>query len=658
MCSNHLCPFCSFPLLSHIRGGKLYWFCQSCIQEVPYGIYQRNYLLKNSSENEQILPTLTQGNVLNNFQKNMNIKELFFGQNIGKFLMTIQQFLAADRVILCQLDPTGKMSVIAESLLSGCSTTNKSKVNHFLSLETLNKLHHGKTEFISDLSENSEPESLGTILASIFSLKSQLTIPIRVRDETQKCSFLWGIIIAHTCYKIAEWNRKQINLCELIAQQIGLSIEQESRYIDLSKLIHYDEFTNLANRHYFEDILDQKWQYLSKLNLPISLVICELKLRENWQLIQDKENQNNYQQQIINILKNSLPNIDNLVAHYREQSFVILLPNYQYPDQIVGTIKSEFTMWKKRNHYEEITNYLELNLGFATVIPHEENLPESLIIAAHDHLNKQKKQEQKLNQLRQIKEVKTPKIDQVTKVELLMSYLAYFLSRGKTIITPHQGKITFEGDVYQYNGYDYNFVNFWQKLTQIRDFPEFYLEGDTHNFGEFLTGNYTVNSCSRCNLPIPIPVGAALDIPSCNLCENKQITKEYKIVIFGEKSIYTWEKLLRINGFKCYIFSDPDSFAKEDVNWEIDLILIDAEISPNLVKNWQQKLAQSQQLKDVPIIALTKQASQVLPWQEQELELIDYLLIPLNGEYLAEHLRKISQLDSSLSKNKLHWFPK
>jgi CheY-like chemotaxis protein len=301
---------------------------------------------------------------------------------------------------------------------------------------------------------------------------------------------------------------------------------------------------------------------------------------------------------------------------------------------------------------------LTINLGCATLIPNSKTLPESLIIEAHNNLNKEKKREQKINKFREIKEIKTKKIEQVTNEELLMSYVGYFLSRGKAIITPYQGKITFEGQVYQYNGYDYNFVNFWHKLTQKRDFPEFYLAGDTHNFAEFLTGNYTVNSCSRCDLPIPIPVGGALDIPSCNLCEDRQIKREYKIIIFGEKVSNYREKLLRVNGFKCYIFSDPDSLANEYLKLEIDLILIDAEISPNLVKNWEQKLRQNEQLKDVPILALTTQASQVLPWQEQKLGIMDYILTPLNGEYLAEHLRKIGQLESSLAKNKLHWFPK
>lgn len=31
--TQHTCPLCSYPLLRHIRPGKLYWFCRHCYQE-------------------------------------------------------------------------------------------------------------------------------------------------------------------------------------------------------------------------------------------------------------------------------------------------------------------------------------------------------------------------------------------------------------------------------------------------------------------------------------------------------------------------------------------------------------------------------------------------------------------------------------------------
>jgi diguanylate cyclase (GGDEF)-like protein len=38
MSQTHICPFCSSPLLCHIRLGKICWFCRHCHQEIPYGV--------------------------------------------------------------------------------------------------------------------------------------------------------------------------------------------------------------------------------------------------------------------------------------------------------------------------------------------------------------------------------------------------------------------------------------------------------------------------------------------------------------------------------------------------------------------------------------------------------------------------------------------
>lgn len=30
------CPYCSHPLLRHVRSRQIYWFCNHCYQEMPY----------------------------------------------------------------------------------------------------------------------------------------------------------------------------------------------------------------------------------------------------------------------------------------------------------------------------------------------------------------------------------------------------------------------------------------------------------------------------------------------------------------------------------------------------------------------------------------------------------------------------------------------
>ncbi|MGA7937973.1 MAG: HAMP domain-containing sensor histidine kinase, partial [Kovacikia sp.] len=92
---------------------------------------------------------------------------------------------------------------------------------------------------------------------------------------------------------------------------------------------------------------------------------------------------------------------------------------------------------------------------------------------------------------------------EVTQVDMLLGYVAYYVSRGRAIISPVRGPILFDQTVYQYWGYTSDFLHFWRGLQQQRDFDEFYLEDDIATFGEFLHKGRTVQECVRCRLPVP-----------------------------------------------------------------------------------------------------------------------------------------------------------
>ena len=52
MSQTHICPFCSSPLLCHIRLGTIYWFCRHCHQEIPYGVLDDIKIGHNREDND------------------------------------------------------------------------------------------------------------------------------------------------------------------------------------------------------------------------------------------------------------------------------------------------------------------------------------------------------------------------------------------------------------------------------------------------------------------------------------------------------------------------------------------------------------------------------------------------------------------------------
>ena len=54
--SANTCPCCGGSLLRHVRHGELYWFCQSCRQEVPLLTVIRVRHPRGETQNTAVLP--------------------------------------------------------------------------------------------------------------------------------------------------------------------------------------------------------------------------------------------------------------------------------------------------------------------------------------------------------------------------------------------------------------------------------------------------------------------------------------------------------------------------------------------------------------------------------------------------------------------------
>ena len=248
--------------------------------------------------------------------------------------------------------------------------------------------------------------------------------------------------------------------------------------------------------------------------------------------------------------------------------------------------------------------------------------------------------------------------------ELLKSYVAYYLSRGKAIMSPHQGSLGFPGAVYSYEGYRFEFENFWRRLQERSDFRQLYLMGDMRCFEHFLEGSYTVLECQRCHLPIPTRYGRVYDGPECTLCddcptkwaksERSQATT--RVLAVGEVPTESREtqRLFRQNRYEVQFVETPGEVLSRLWGTGVDVITLQGDLSESQGRHWASQLRQDSRFAELPIWGLSDRAGYGLPWMVRPLELQHYLLPPLSGEYLVRYLRSRRQEQTPL----LHWFPR
>lgn len=241
--------------------------------------------------------------------------------------------------------------------------------------------------------------------------------------------------------------------------------------------------------------------------------------------------------------------------------------------------------------------------------------------------------------------------------DILLDYVAHFISRGKVVVSQTAGKLIYKDRVYQNTGYAPEFNEFWSRLRSRPDFEQLYLEGDVYYFGQFLNGSFEVGECVRCDLQIPIPLGMHQYQGSCHLCDKHPTTNMINLLIVGDlpANQSLLQRLFLLRGFKVSFIDRPQGITEDILGVGIGLILLYGEVSERLGHLWLELLSHYAPLQDVPIVALSRQAGR--RGRNSPIELEDYLQQALNAESLTSSLRYLVQQHKQLPSG-LHWLPR
>jgi diguanylate cyclase (GGDEF)-like protein len=713
--------------LSHIQGGQLSWYCQHCKQIVPYSVDPKDLATQsNHRQQESSLSVSPLNHPLeettttrqNSFETNYSHPPLFSSSithtfTLREFLQTavtgIKEFLQVDRVLVAKMGESGDITVMEEARQRPWKTMLHMRIGQFVSLQEINSWQQGKIYAIADVYQ----EDNVTALDRLFDVKAKIIVPI-AQQGTNLTQFhpngknsaspypkqsgkLWGILIAHQCSGPRQWTSSEIGVLSLLGTQVALSIQQDSLYQHLNtinekleRLAFLDNLTQIPNRHYFEQYFDQEWRRMAREQQPLSIILGDVDFFKAYNDVYGHPAGDHCLQQVAYAIKSVLHRPGDLVSRYGGEEFIIVLPNTKASGavHVAEQIRTQVKQLNMASGCHEVNEVVTLSLGVASTIPNGRFSPTMLVAAADQalyHAKEKGRDRVILYHQSEPPQPSTPStivehlpltpylIDQISNIELLMSYVAYFVSRGVKISSPRDGVLPFEGFVYQYQGYHQEFLNFWRKFEHRNDYQELSLEGDAHSFGEFLEGDCTVNECARCHLPIVIPTGHLYNLPNCTLClkdygmcRQQELghcphhveTLRVLVISPPTENVRTLQQWLAANEVEAVFISDPKEVNDYLLLEPITTIIIDADISEKVAKSWAKQLREYSKLEQVPIIALSDKAGQGTPWVERKLGLEDYVLTPLTGETLVKNLQEISKTHASINVPEIYWFPR
>ncbi|MDF0552107.1 diguanylate cyclase [Kamptonema sp. UHCC 0994] len=667
-------------------------------------------IIQDITERKQVEKLLAQqcdrdrliGAMQERIQQSLSLKEI-----LNSTVAELREFLQADRVIIHRFLADGNGSAVVEAVASDFPSMLEFIIHYpsILEKKYLQQYQNGKCFAITDIHHAGLDLRLIQLL-TFFNIKARLAIPIL--QNTPESEFLtgnqlWGLLIVHQCSASRQWQTSEIDLLKGMATQIAIAIQQSElnqqlqiAQEKLQQLTLLDRLTLIANRQRFDEYLLSEWQRAVREKIPLSLIIWEIDFLKKYNDTYGYQAGDRCLKQIATTIRSTVNRSSALVARYSDTEFAAILPNAEAENAvlIVEEIRFRVKALEITHSNSQISKYITLSYGIASTIPDSKSSPAQMIADAEltlsqaktaRMLSSTKKNSHSLisqlplssqNQASNLIPTQQKTSEKNTNIELLMSYVAYYVSRGKSILSPMSGPLFFRGLVYEYWGYHRDFNEFWKQLQERRDFRELYVEGDIDCFGNFLGGNCTVIQCARCNLPIPVSEGSAYNVPNCTLCNNplnsekmtadttpqnfEDRVEKTRVVAIGTPPTdsRTMKRLFSVNGFEVTFLSNIEAVHSQFLPSVVDMVLIYAEISETEGQAWAEELRCYPQLQQVPIVALSPKVKFSLPWVERNLGVEDYILAPLGGERLANHLRRIYEFQPTISATDLYWFPR
>jgi diguanylate cyclase (GGDEF)-like protein len=163
---------------------------------------------------------------------------------------------------------------------------------------------------------------------------------------------------------------------------------------ELRRLAFIDGLTQIANRRCFDEQLQSCWQRLKREQQPLSLILCDVDYFKRYNDRYGHQAGDDCLVQVAQAIAVVVKRPADLAARYGGEEFAILLPNTPMNGamEVARQIRDQVQAQKLIHEASEVSPYVSLSLGIATMMPQEGFVPGELLATADQALYKAKDQ--------------------------------------------------------------------------------------------------------------------------------------------------------------------------------------------------------------------------------------------------------------------------
>ncbi|MDY6902313.1 MAG: GAF domain-containing sensor histidine kinase [Cyanobacteriota bacterium] len=154
---------------------------------------------------------------------------------INQTVQEVRLFLQTDRVLVYRFEPDWSGLMVAESVVAPYQAVIGSKIKDpCLTERHIEKYRQGGIRVIENVETARLPDCYRDLLAN-FEVKANLVVPIIAEEK------LWGLLIAQHCKSPRQWDLSEVELLKLLANHVGIAVQQAELYQQVQSLNTYLE---------------------------------------------------------------------------------------------------------------------------------------------------------------------------------------------------------------------------------------------------------------------------------------------------------------------------------------------------------------------------------------------------------------------------------
>ncbi|OUL17783.1 PleD family two-component system response regulator [Nostoc sp. 106C] len=239
-----------------------------------------------------------------------------------------------------------------------------------------------RNNLMSALASFDTDSALGnTVISKLWERTPILMITCLDDEESVNRAFEAGAMDYIT--KPIHWAVLRQRLRRLL-QQAQVYKQLEAANQALQHIANVDGLTGLANRRRFDDYLNTQWINLAQEELPLSLILCDI---DFFKFYNDKYGHpagDLCLQKVGAILNHTAQKNQDLVARYGGEEFAVIMPNTHAfgAVHVAAAMQAGVRDLKIIHDGSQVSQYVTLSMGVATIVPTWESSPSDLIVTA------------------------------------------------------------------------------------------------------------------------------------------------------------------------------------------------------------------------------------------------------------------------------------